>query len=204
MTSRHISAIYVRCSTEEQNEASQRREISLYLEREGLSSDRVRWFVDKATGDNLDRSGFEELDRLVESGAVATVIVWKLDRLARNMLDGLTTVSRWLQSGVRFVSITQAFDFRGVIGKMVASLLFGFAELEQQTRRERQRAGIEAAKERGGVYTGRQRGATKAGIRPERAVELRGKGLKYQEIAEAMGVSQSTVIRYLRASQSAG
>ena len=114
------------------------------------------------------------------------------------MIDGLNTVSQWLAAGVRFVSVTQAFDFRGVIGKMVASLLFGFAELEQQTRRERQRAGIEAARERG-VYQGRRPGATKAGVDPGRAAELRAKGLTYSEISEALGVGLSTVRRYLGA-----
>ena len=68
--------------------------------------------------------------------------------------------------------------------------------MEQETRRERQRAGIEAAQERG-VYKGRKPGATKRGIDPARAVKLRGKGLTYGEIAEAMQVSQSTVRRYL-------
>ena len=61
--SRNMIACYVRCSTEEQNEASQRREIKRYLEREGFAPDRVRWFTDKATGDNLDRPAFDELDR---------------------------------------------------------------------------------------------------------------------------------------------
>ena len=193
---RNIIACYLRVSTEDQDERSQRREVRRYLDREGFATDRVRWLVDKSTGDNLERPAFDELDRLIENGAVATVIVWKVDRLARTMLDGLNTVSRWLKAGVRFISVTQQFDFRGPVGRMVAALLFGFAELEQQTRRDRQRAGIEAARERG-VYRGRKPGATKAGVNPDRARELRAKGLTYHEIAEAMGVGHTTVRRYL-------
>ena len=79
---------------------------------------------------------------------------------------------------------------------MVASLLFGFAELEQQTRRERQQAGIEAARARG-VYLGRKPGATKRGVNPSRAATLRERGLTYREIGQAMGISVSTVRRYL-------
>jgi len=68
-------------------------------------------------------------------------------------------------------------------------------EEEQEIRRERQKAGIEAAKEQG-VYTGRRPGSTKAD--PERVKELFAKGCKQKEIAQALGVSRHTVIRYLR------
>ena len=157
MVRRNIIAVYLRVSTEEQDEASQRREIGQYLEREGFDLRRVQWFVDKSTGDNLDRPAFDELDKLIDNGAVRTVIVWKLDRLARNMMDGMNTVARWMdKQGIRFVSVTQDFDFRGTVGKMVASLLFGLAEMEQATRRERQAAGIAVAKEKG-VYMGAKR-----------------------------------------------
>ena len=77
---------------------------------------------------------------------------------------------------------------------MIARVLFGVAEMEQQTRRERQRAGIEVAKEQG-IYKGRQKGTTKATA--ERALELRQSGLKVDEVATALGVSRRTVMRYL-------
>ena len=57
---------------------------------------------------------------------------------------------------------------------MAAAVLFGVAEMERQTRRERQRAGIEAARERG-VYKGRKVGTTKA--KPSQARKLQAKGL---------------------------
>ena len=66
--------------------------------------------------------------------------------------------------------------------------------MEQETRRERQRVGIEAAKERG-VYLGRKPGTTKG--KPKRAKALAEHGLTHKEIAEALGVSRRTVIRYL-------
>lgn len=79
---------------------------------------------------------------------------------------------------------------------VLADWLLGVAEMEQETRRERQAAGIEAAKERG-VYRGRTSGATKRGVDPKRAVRLGQKGLTYGEILQAMGVSTSSVRRYL-------
>jgi DNA invertase Pin-like site-specific DNA recombinase len=77
---------------------------------------------------------------------------------------------------------------------MVASVLFGLAEVELEYRRERQAAGIRVAQARG-VYRGRQRGTTKA--RPERARAPRERGLTLPEIAKALGVSERTVFRYL-------
>ena len=93
------------------------------------------------------------------------------------------------------MSITQQIDFNGALGKMLAAVLLGVAEMEQETRRERQAAGIAAAKERGDVYSGRKAGTTKA--KPTRALELRNKGLIDSEIATAMGISRRTVQRYL-------
>jgi DNA invertase Pin-like site-specific DNA recombinase len=79
---------------------------------------------------------------------------------------------------------------------MLAAVLLGVAEMEQENRRERQAAGIAAARE-AGVYIGRKPGTTKA--KPKRAVQLRKKGLTDSEIGEAMGVSRRTVQRYLQA-----
>lgn len=65
--------------------------------------------------------------------------------------------------------------------------------MEQGTRRERQAAGIAAAKERG-VYRGRKPGSTK--VRRERVLELRQNGLTVAEIAAACGISRQRVLRY--------
>ena len=77
---------------------------------------------------------------------------------------------------------------------MIAAVMLGLAEIELEFRAERQAAGIEVAKKKG-VYRGRQKGTTKA--KPQRAAELRAKGLKLDEIAQALGTSRRTVQRYL-------
>lgn len=77
---------------------------------------------------------------------------------------------------------------------MVASVLFGLAEIELEHRRERQAAGIRLAK-RCDVYRGRRAGTTK--VKPSRAHEFRERGLTVPEIATALGVTPRTVFRYL-------
>ena len=79
---------------------------------------------------------------------------------------------------------------------MFAMMLWGISEMEMETRRERQAAGIAAAKVRG-VYTGRKNGTTKA--KPARAAEMRQRGMTDAEIASALGVSRRTIQRYLNA-----
>ncbi len=187
-------ACYVRVSTVGQNEAGQQQEIQRWLEGNGIDAAHIRWYSDKATGDNLDRPAFEQLQADIFRGEIGTVVIWRLDRLSRTIRDGLNTLCDWCDRGLRIVSVSQQIDFNGTIGKMIASVLFGVAEMEQQTRRERQRAGIEVAKARG-VYMGRRKGTTKA--KPARAKQLREGGLKVDEIAAAMGISRRTALRYV-------
>lgn len=187
-----MKAVYCRVSSFDQTEASQRYEIKRWLQGHGVEA---TWFVDKGTtGDHLDRSELAKLQAAVFAGEVDTIIVYKLDRLSRSLRDGINTLTDWLNAGVRVVSVTQQLDFSGATGQLVAAVLFAVAQMEQETRRERQAAGIAAAKAQG-KYLGRRPGTTKA--KPKRVTELRAKGLKDDEIATSLGLSRRTVQRYL-------
>ena len=63
------------------------------------------------------------------------MVLWKLDRLSRNLRDGLNVLIDWCDRGLRVVSTTQQIDFNGSLGKMLAAVLLGVAEMEQETRR---------------------------------------------------------------------
>ena len=110
------------------------------------------------------------------------------------MREGINTLSAWCESGVRVVSVTQQIDLSGTVGHLVAGVLFAIAEIELQHTRERQAAGIRAAKAKG-IYTGRAKGSTKA--KPHRAEDLKKQGLTAPEIAQILNVSERTVWRYL-------
>jgi DNA invertase Pin-like site-specific DNA recombinase len=185
---------YCRVSSRRQKPDSQRAEITRWLQHHRIPGSSVQWFEDKETGTTLKRPAFDRLQHAIFEGTVHMLVVWKLDRLSRRLREGVNLLAGWCERGVRIVVITQQLDLSGAVGRMVASVMFGLAEIEQEYRRERQAPGIAVA-QRNGVYRGRRKGTTKA--KPARAQELRARGLIIPEIAMALDVSPRTVFRYL-------
>ena len=190
------TAIYLRVSSPKgQKIDSQRTELEAWLKRHHYQS--VQWFEDHESATTMQRDAFQRLQAAIFAGKITTVVVWKLDRLARSLKEGVNVLADWCQRGVRIIAITQEIDLSGPVGHLIASLLFGIAEIELQHAKERQAAGIAVAKQRG-VYTGRRQGTTKAA--PARARALRKQRLTVLEIAKALGVKERTVYYYLQAS----
>jgi DNA invertase Pin-like site-specific DNA recombinase len=82
------------------------------------------------------------LQAAIFAGQIDTVVVWKLDRLARSLKEGVNVLADWCQRGVRVIAITQQIDLSGPVGNLIASLLFGIAEIELQQSKERQAIGM--------------------------------------------------------------
>ena len=80
--------VYVRVSSHGQKVDSQRVEIQRWLEAHGHDLDAVQWFEDMESGATLTRTGLNALQEAIFAGTVKTVIVWKLDRIARSMREG--------------------------------------------------------------------------------------------------------------------
>lgn len=192
-----VTAVYIRVSTTSQNEAGQRREVQKWLDGHGI--DNVAWYVDRETGDHLERPEFARLQSAIFAGSIKTVVVWKLDRLSRKMRDGVNTLCNWCDQGLRVVSVTQQIDFSGAAGKLIASVLFAVAEMEQETRRERQAAGIAAAKEQGKTWGGSKKGrlinTTKEQV--QAVLRMHSEGAAITEIARTVSLSRPTIYRLL-------
>jgi DNA invertase Pin-like site-specific DNA recombinase len=188
--------VYIRVSSPKgQKTDSQRAELEAWLKRRRQKG--VQWFEDRDSATNFQREAFQKLQTAIFAGKITTVVVWKLDRLARSLKEGVNVLADWCQRGVRVIAITQQIDLSGPVGHLIASLLFGIAEIELQHAKERQAIGIALARKRG-VYAGRRSGTTKAA--PSRARALKKQGLRIGEIAKALGVKERTVYNYLNQS----
>jgi DNA invertase Pin-like site-specific DNA recombinase len=196
------TAIYLRVSSTNQRDDSQALAVEQYVSAQGLTS--VRYYRDKASGSNLERPAFQRLQADVFAGRVSSVIVWRLDRLARNLKDGVNTLADWCERGIRVVSVSQQLDFNGAVGKMIAAVLLGVAEMERENINERIRAGLAARKAKG-LPMGRAKGDVGHPWRLEKrridvalARSLRQQGVSCASIASRFGVTRPTVYAALR------
>ena len=151
-------------------------------------------FEEKLSGASAsDRPALQDLIAWVREGDL--VVVFSIDRLARNLQDLLQIVSTLNAKGVsiRFIKDNLTFPPEGTDGatKLYLSILGAVAEFERSIIRQRQREGIEKAKAKG-VYRGRR-----ASIDKDRILALRAEGNSTYAIAEAMGISRMTVHRAL-------
>lgn len=138
------------------------------------------------------RHGREELDTLLAFlRAGDTLVVTRIDRLARSIGDLQDIVRALKAEGVSLKATEQPIDTSTAAGKAFLDMLGVFSEFETNLRRERQLEGIAQAKARG-VYKGR-----KPSIDPSRILELREKGLGATAIAEKLKIARASVYRVL-------
>jgi DNA invertase Pin-like site-specific DNA recombinase len=153
---------YVRISKDRENETStetQEERLRAYCAAHGW--DVVKVIVEpgrsayKSTRGT--RPGFREAMGLVQAGAADALVVWKIDRAARNTEDTLGLVRELDGHGARFVSVTEQFDTSTASGRMMLTVLAALAEMESATKSERVQ-----------VWQDRRRatGATPTGPRP--------------------------------------
>ncbi len=101
------------------------------------------------SGANVDRPALQRLLRDVEAGAVDCVVVYKVDRLSRSLLDFARMVEIFDQHEVSFVSVTQQFSTTTSIGRLTLNMLLSFAQFEREINSERTRDKMSAARRKG-------------------------------------------------------
>ena len=148
-------AIYTRKSTEE---GLERAFNSLDAQRDSaeacIASRRQEGWVCLAgryddggfTGGNMERPALKRLLTGVEAGAIDCVVVYKVDRLSRSLLDFARIMERFARHGVSFVSVTQQFDTTSSMGRLTLNVLLSFAQFEREIISERTRDRMSAAR----------------------------------------------------------
>jgi DNA invertase Pin-like site-specific DNA recombinase len=151
-------AIYTRKSTEEGLDMefnsldAQREACSAYI-----ASQRAEGWVELAeqyddggySGGTLERPALKRLLAEIESGRVDVVVVYKIDRLSRALMDFARLVEVFDRHGVTFVSVTQSFNTTTSMGRLTLNVLLSFAQFEREVIGERIRDKVAASRKRG-------------------------------------------------------
>ena len=174
---------YRRVSSEGQN-----------LDRQDFVCDKM--FEEKVSGAKRDRDALTAMIEFAREGD--EVIVWSIDRLARDLRDLQEIIQRLNDKGVSVSFLKEKLVFSGdaedAFARLQLQMMGAFAEFERNIIRQRQAEGIARAKARG-VYKGRAKSVSDGKI-----VALKAKGYKVTEIAEELGINRITVYRALKAS----
>lgn len=181
---------YVRVSSLDQNPDRQIEELK--------AQQAEKIFMDKVSGKNTDRPELQRMLSFIREGD--TLIVHSLDRLARNLADLLTMVQDLTCRGVSVIFLNERLSFEAgadasPTSKLMLSMIGAFAEFERSMIRRRQAEGIALAKERG-VYKGRPRSISDETLETVNA--LVEQGVPLATAAKKVGISRSTVYRYLQ------
>lgn len=176
---------YVRVSTTEQADsgaglAAQRTTIDAEVARRGW--DLIEVYTDRASGKSL--AGREGLDRALgelDGGRADVLVVAKLDRLSRSLLDFAALMERSRRKGWSLVALDLGVDTTTPAGEMVASLMATFAQYERRIIGVRTKEAL-AAKKAAGVRLGRPRSLPQAVV--DRIVRQRQTGASFRAIAD--------------------
>jgi len=171
---------YRRVSSESQN-----------LDRQDLDCDKI--FEEKVSGAKRDREALAEMIEFAREGD--EVIVWSIDRLARDLRDLQDIISTLNDKGVSISFLKEKLTFSGdsddAFARLQLQMMGAFAEFERNIIRSRQAEGIARAKARG-VYKGRKKTIDENHIRTMKA-----DGHSVTEIAADIGISRMSVYRSL-------
>ena len=105
------------------------------------------------SGGTMERPALKQMLEDIRHGLIQTVVVYKVDRLSRSIMDIHNMMKEFDNYGCSFVSITQAFDTSTSMGKLTLNMLLSFAQFEREVSSERVRDKIRASKAKG-LWTG--------------------------------------------------
>ena len=161
------------------------------LSRQELGDDVERLFAEKISGKNTDRPALQEMISFVREGD--EVVVYSIDRLARDLRDLQTLIQQLNDKGVRVTFLSERLSFGAeaddAFAKLQLQMMGAFAEFERNIIRKRQAEGIEKAKKRG-AYKGRQ-----SSIDPKKIAQMQAEGLSPTQISRELGISRQSVYR---------
>ncbi|HYG88180.1 MAG TPA: recombinase family protein [Azospirillum sp.] len=177
---------YGRVSTDEQTTALQEDALA----KAGCA----RLFLEKVSGAKAPKERPELARALDYLRSGDTLVVWRLDRLARSLPDLIATVADLERRGVGFCSLSESIDTTTAAGRLTFHIFGALAEFERNLIRERTRAGLTAAAARG-RHGGRRQSVTTEHL-DDAAMLLRA-GRSADAVAKRLGITRATLYSYL-------
>lgn len=185
-------ALYARVSTHDQQTLPmQLKAMREYAKKRGW---KIKHEIQEIGSGAKIRPEREELLKEARRRQIDAIIVWRLDRWGRSVSDLMGTIRELTDTGVGFVSLTEAFDLTTPAGKALSGMLAVFAEFERDILRERVKAGIAHSRAQGKAH-GRPATASRKNSDVKR---LKKEGLNNSEIAKVLKIGRSSVIRALK------
>jgi len=196
-----MNILYTRISTVDQKSS-----------RQNQKADEFDFLVeDKCSGTTpfFERDGGKRIEKMISKEQVTSISVHQIDRLGRNLLDILNTISYFNKKGICIYFIQQGIKTlnddgtENPISKMIISILGVVAEMERNLIKERQLEGIAIAKANG-TYKGRMKGTSESILdflnkeKNKKAVELLNKNYKKTEVAKITGLHPNTLSKINR------
>jgi len=184
-----IVALYARVSTADQSVENQLPELHRYAAARGWEP---REYLDHAVSGSKDRR--PSLDAMMIDARrrrIDAVIVWRLDRLGRNIKHLITVIDEMQALGVAFISLGEGLDTTTPAGRLQFHILASIAQFERERIQERVRAGLARAKAQG-----KRLGRPAEDVPLDKLVSVA--GLKHADAAKQLGVSLSTIKRWRR------
>lgn len=176
---------YARVSTQDQN-------LDLQINAlQKMGCEKV--FTEKASGAQRDRPELMKLLDYMREGD--TLVVWKLDRLARSMKQLIETVESLEKKKIGFKSLTESIDTTTSTGRLIFHIFASLAEFERNIIRDRTRAGLAAAN-RLGRFGGRPPSLKPNDLMAAKAM-LSDVNITVENVARRLGVAPSTLYRHL-------
>ena len=204
------AAIYTRVSTADQNPELQLRELQEYAKRQGWEVTEI--YQDVISGAKGSRPGLNHLMEDARARKFDVILVWKLDRFGRSLIDCLNNIRELERWRIRFIATTQNLDTdeKNPASRFLLHVLGAAAEFERSLIRERTLAGqiryrSDYATGKVGKTVSSRSGKNLAPHRPRKifnrdsVATLRAQGHSIREIASRLGVGVGTVARTLQA-----
>ena len=181
------AAIYARCSTVEQTTENQLRELRSYVAARGWKA--IEYVDEGISGSKDSRPALDRLLGAARRRKLDAIIVWRLDRLGRNLRHLVVLLDELSALGISFISLNEGIDFGTPAGKLQFHVLAALAEFERSRIQERVRAGLARVR-----AEGKRLGRPKQPLPIDRLRSV--DGMPVRSAAKHLGIARSTLQRW--------